>query len=114
MRASARPSAIDDHRAVIRLSVALFLVQAGFHGFTASIPLALARAGRSDPEIGAIVGIAALVQIAAALAGGALIDRFGAMRLFVAGGLCYLVAAVLLFVSGVGPEATAAVIVARI
>jgi MFS family permease len=99
---------------VLRLSVALFLVQAGFHGFTASIPLALARAGRPDAEIGAIVGVAALVQIAAALAGGALIDRFGAIRLFLVGGLCYLVAAALLFVSGVGPEATGAVVVARV
>jgi predicted MFS family arabinose efflux permease len=99
---------------VVRLSVALFLVQAGFHGFTASIPLALARAGRPDAEIGAIVGVAALVQIGSALAGGALIDRFGAMRLFVVGGLCYLVAAALLFVSGVGPGTTVAVVVARI
>jgi MFS family permease len=99
---------------VIRLSIALFLVQAGFHGFTASIPLALARAGRADAEIGAIVGISALVQIAAALAGGALIDRFGAVRLFVVGGLCYLAATALLFATGVGPEATAAVIVARV
>jgi len=99
---------------VLRLSVALFLVQAGFHGFTASIPLALSRAGRADAEIGAIVGISAVVQIAAALAGGALIDRFGAIRLFVVGGLCYLTAAVLLFATGVGPEATAAVIVARV
>jgi predicted MFS family arabinose efflux permease len=107
-------NAINDHRAVLRLSVALFLVQAGFHGFTASIPLALARAGRPDAEIGAIVGIAALVQIGAALAGGALIDRFGAIRLFVIGGVCYVVAAGLLFVSGVGPEATGAVVVARI
>lgn len=99
---------------MIRLSVALFLVQAGFHGFTVSIPLALARAGRPDPDIGAIVGIAALVQIASALAGGALIDRFGAIRLFMVGGLCYLAATVILFVAGVGPEATPAVIAARV
>lgn len=99
---------------MIRLSIALFLVQAGFHGFTASIPLALARAGRPDPEIGAIVGIAALVQIGAALAGGALIDRFGGIRLFVAGGLAYLAATTILFAAGVGPEATPAVIVARV
>ena len=99
---------------MVRLSIALFLVQAGLLGFTASIPLALARAGRPDAEIGAIVGIAALVQIAAALAGGALIDRFGAMRLFVVGGLCYLVATVILFVTGVGPGTTIAVVVARI
>jgi MFS family permease len=99
---------------MVRLSVALFLVQAGFHGFTASIPLALAAAGRSDEEIGFIVGIASLVQIAGALVGGALIDRFGAIRLFVVGGLCYLVASALLFVGGVSESATAIVIAARI
>jgi predicted MFS family arabinose efflux permease len=94
--------------------VALFLVQAGFHGFTASIPLALARAGRPDAEIGVIVGIAALVQIAAALAGGALIDRFGAVRLFAVGGVAYLFAAGLLLAFGVGPEATLTVVAARV
>ena len=99
---------------VIRLSIALFLVQAGFHGFTVSIPLAMARAGRPDADIGAIVGIAALVQIAAALVGGALIDRFGAIRLLVVGGLAYLGATAILFVSGIGPEATPAVVVARV
>jgi MFS family permease len=99
---------------VIRLSIALFLVQAGFHGFTVSIPLAMARSGRPDADIGAIVGVAATVQIAAALLGGALIDRFGAIRLFVAGGLCYLGATAILLVSGVGPDATPAVIVARV
>ena len=31
---------------ILRLSVALFLVQMGFHAYTASLPLALARAGR--------------------------------------------------------------------
>jgi predicted MFS family arabinose efflux permease len=99
---------------VLRLSIALFLVQAGFHGFTASIPLALARAGRADAEIGALVGVAALVQIPAALAGGALIDRFGGLRLFVIGGICYLAATTLLFFSGVGEQATPAIIVARV
>jgi MFS family permease len=99
---------------VIRLSIALFLVQAGFHGFTVSIPLAMARAGRPDPDIGAIVGVAALVQIVAALVGGALIDRFGAIRLLVVGGLAYLAATAILFVSGIGPEATPAVVVARV
>jgi MFS family permease len=99
---------------VIRLSIALFLVQAGFHGFTVSIPLALSRAGRPDSEIGAIVGVASLVQIGAALVGGALIDRFGGVRLLVAGGLAYLAATAILFVTGLGPEATAAVIAARV
>lgn len=98
---------------MLRLSIALFLVQAGFHGFTASIPLALSRAGRPDPEIGALVGVAALVQIPAALIGGALIDRFGGLRLFVVGGLCYIGAAAILFLSGVEPTSTVAVIVAR-
>ncbi|MEA2675922.1 MAG: hypothetical protein QOJ81_63 [Chloroflexota bacterium] len=97
---------------MIRLSIALFLVQAGFHGFTASIPVALARAGRPDAEIGALVGIAALVQIGGALVGGALIDRFGQMRLFMAGGLLYLAAAAILFVFGL--DTTPAVVAARI
>ena len=109
-----RASSIGDHRAVLRLSIGLFLVQAGFHGFTASIPLALARAGRNDAEIGALVGLAALVQILAALAGGALIDRVGAIRMFLVGGTCYLVACALLLISGVGPEATLPLAVARI
>ena len=82
---------------MIRLSIALFLVQAGFHGFTASIPVALAHAGRPDSEIGAIVGVAAIVQIGAALVGGVMIDRFGMVRLLVVGGLCYVVSAALLF-----------------
>ncbi|MGZ8313133.1 MAG: MFS transporter [Allosphingosinicella sp.] len=94
---------IRDHPPVLRLSFALFLVQAGFHGFTASIPLALARAGRSDAEIGALVGVAPLVQIPAALAAGALIDRFGARRLFVLGGLFYLVSVGLLLLPGLDP-----------
>ncbi len=97
---------------MIRLAIALFLVQAGFHGFTASIPVALARAGRSDAEIGAIVGIAAVVQIGGALVGGALIDRFGQMRLFIAGGVLYVVAAAILLVGGL--DATLAVVAARI
>lgn len=98
---------------MLRLSLALFLVQAGFHGFTASIPLALARVGRQDAEIGAIVGAAPLVQILAALAGGALIDRFGGVRLFVVGGVAYLIATALLFVGGVDPQATPLMVGAR-
>ena len=85
---------------MIRLAIALFLVQAGFHGFTASIPVALALAGRPDSEIGAIVGISSLVMIGGALAGGALIDRFGTMRLFITGGVMYTAAAAILLVGG--------------
>ena len=106
---------MGDHPPVLRLSVALFLVQAGFHGFTASIPLALSRAGRSDGDIGALVGVSALVQVPAALVGGALIDRFGGMRLFAIGGVAYLAACVLLYLFEVGdPSSTLAVTAARV
>ena len=90
-------------RGMLRLSLAVFLIQAGFHGFTVSIPLALSRAGRSDAEIGAIVGIAPLVQIPAALLGGALIDRFGGFRLVAIGGLAYLGSTAILLLPGLDP-----------
>jgi len=75
---------------ILRLSAALFLVQAGFHGFTASLPVALARALVPDATIGLIVGSAALVQIPVAILGGRMVDRFGGLRLFYVGGACYL------------------------
>jgi len=90
-------------RCVLRLSLALFLVQAGFHGFTASVPLALARAGRPDGEIGVIVGMAPLIQIPAALVAGALVDRFGGVRLFIVGGLAYLGSTFVLLIPGLDP-----------
>jgi MFS family permease len=88
---------------VIGLALAVFLVQAGFHGFTASLPVALARAGTPDPEIGLIVGSAALVQVPAAFAIGALVDRSGGSRLFVAGSIAYLVAVGVLLLPTVEP-----------
>src|SRR6188472_1096664 len=89
--------------AMLRLSVVVFLIQAGFHGFTVSIPLALSRAGRPDAEIGAIVGVAPLVQIPAALLGGAMIDRYGGLRLVAIGGLAYLASTAILLLPGVDP-----------
>jgi predicted MFS family arabinose efflux permease len=89
-------------------------VQAGFHGFTASIPVALAHAGRPDPEIGAIVGVAAIVQIGGAIVGGALIDRFGTIRLLAVGALFYIVSAALIFIFGLGTDATPALLAARV
>ena len=89
---------------MLRLSVVIFLIQAGMHAFTASIPLALDRAGRPDADIGAIVGIAALIQIPAALIGGALIDRFGSMRLVFLGGIAYIAATVFLLLPGLTPS----------
>jgi MFS family permease len=99
-----RSAALGDHPAVLRLSVVIFLIQAGYHSFTASIPLALDRAGRVDADIGFIVGLAALVQIPAALFGGTLIDRFGSMRLILVGGLAYLAATVFLLLPSLSPQ----------
>jgi len=88
---------------VIRLAVALFAVQAGFHAFTASLPIALAQAGVPDPQIGLIVGTAALVQIPAAFVAGVAVDRVGGLRSFTAGGLAYLVGCAILLLPGVEP-----------
>jgi MFS family permease len=88
---------------LLRLAVALFALQSGFHGFTASLPVALARAGVADEEIGVIVGLAALVQVPAAFAGGALVDRFGGLRLLAIGAVAYLIGAGTLLLPGVEP-----------
>ena len=100
---------------VLRLSLALFLVQAGFHGFTASLPVALARGHVPDAAIGLIVGSAALVQIPVAIAGGRLVDRFGGLRLFALGGVAYLAGTVVLLLPGLQPGGSAVpFVVARI
>jgi MFS family permease len=88
---------------VVRLALALFAVQAGFHGFTASLPVALGRAGVPDPEIGLIVGVAALVQIPAAFVAGVVVDRAGGLRVLAIGGIAYLVGCVILLLPGVEP-----------
>jgi MFS family permease len=88
---------------VLRLALALFAVQAGFHGFTASLPVALARAGVPDVQIGLIVGTAALVQIPAAFASGVVVDRVGGLRAFMAGGVAYLVGCSIMLLPGVEP-----------
>ena len=93
----------DDVAVLYRLAISLFALQAGFHGFTASLPVALARAGVADAEIGLIVGLAAIVQVPAALAGGMLVDRFGGLRLLVVGALAYLSGAGVLLLPGVDP-----------
>jgi MFS family permease len=100
---------------MLRLAFSLFAVQAGFHGFTASLPVALTRAGVSDPEIGLIVGVASLVQIPAAFVGGVVVDRVGGLRVLAIGGLAYLVGCGILLLPGVeagGP--TGPFIVARL
>jgi MFS family permease len=90
---------------LVRLALTLFALQAGFHGFTASLPLVLARAGLPDEEIGLIVGAAAVVQVPAAFVGGALVDRFGGIAMLAAGAVAYLVGASILVVPGVDPAA---------
>jgi len=88
---------------LLRLALSLFALQAGFHGFTASLPLALSRSGIPDSEIGLIVGLAALVQIPAAFIGGALVDRFGGRRLLGVGGAAYLAGASMFLIPGIDP-----------
>jgi MFS family permease len=77
--------------AVVELAVGQVALQAGFYGFIASMPIALSRSGTPDAEIGLIVGLAAAAQIIAALLGGPLLDRFGSMRLLVAGSAAFLI-----------------------
>jgi MFS transporter, DHA1 family, multidrug resistance protein len=100
---------------MLRLAFSLFAVQAGFHGFTASLPVALTRAGVSDPEIGLIVGVASLVQVPAAFVGGVVVDRVGGLRVLATGGVAYLVGCLILLLPGVeagGP--TGPFIIARL
>jgi MFS family permease len=100
---------------VLRLAFALFAVQSGFHGFTAALPVALARAGVADPEIGLIVGVAALVQVPAAFLAGVIVDRFGGLRVFTMGGVAYLVGCGIFLLPGVEPGGPALpFIVARV
>ena len=48
---------------ILRLSLALFLNQIGFHAWTATLPLALSRSGHADATIGLVMGVAAIVQM---------------------------------------------------
>lgn len=88
---------------MFRLAVALFVVQAGLHGYTASLPVALAAAGVPDPTIGVIVGIAPLVQVPAALLAGMFVDRFGGRRLFLFGAGAYIAASTILLLPVADP-----------
>jgi MFS family permease len=81
---------------VFLLALAVFLVQGGFHFYTATLPLALNQGGVPDAAIGLIVGVSAIVQIPAAIVGGRLVDRFGGVRLLLIGGVAYLVGSLIL------------------
>jgi MFS family permease len=99
------------------LVIAFFAVQAGYHGFTASLPVALVKAGLPDAEIGLIVGVASVIQVPAAFFAGGLIDRFGGPRVLLLGCLSYLAAAVLLALPLAEPGGSGAIpifVIARI
>jgi MFS family permease len=90
-------------RPVFRLALMLLLLQSGFQGFTASLPVALTRAGVSDPAIGLVVGAAALMQLPAAFLVGALLDRLGGLRILYASGAAYIAGSAVLILPGVDP-----------
>jgi MFS family permease len=96
---------------ILRISIALFLVQAGFHAWTASLPLALDRGGAPEAAIGIVMGLAAVVSIPGALAGGRLLDTFGGSRMFLVAGAAYLAAAVMLLLAGDDPTSSPALVV---
>ncbi|CAN5407956.1 hypothetical protein BH20CHL6_BH20CHL6_12470 [soil metagenome] len=99
---------------MLRLALALGLAQAGFHAFIASLPLALLAAGNSNGEIGALMGLAAVVNIAAALAAGGLIDRYGGRRLFLVGTGSFALAAALMATGIAAPGDTWALVLVRV
>ncbi|HET7725944.1 MAG TPA: MFS transporter [Candidatus Limnocylindrales bacterium] len=88
---------------LFRLALASFAIQAGFHGFTASLPLFMTRSGVPDAEIGLVMGAAALVQLPAAFIVGGLVDRFGGGRLYFVGAGMYALGALLLAWPGLDP-----------
>lgn len=75
---------------LIRLLPATFAIQAGFHGFTAALPVALISAGYREVQIGIVVGTAFAVQMVAAPIVGALLDRVGPQRMMLVGVVAYL------------------------
>lgn len=97
---------------MLRLALAILAVQAGFHMYTASLPLALSQDGMADPTIGLLVGVSALVQIPAAFAGGSLLDRFGGVRLFRVGAAMYLLASAIMLEPAVAAGESVPAIVA--
>lgn len=88
---------------MVRLALILFLVQAGFHAYTASVPVALARLGYPDPEIGVIVGTTSVVQLPAALLMGSLLDRHGGRRILLLSAAAYLAASAAIAIAGLWP-----------
>ena len=93
---------------MLRLSLGAGFSRVGFDAYVAALPIALLAAGWTDGAIGALMGVAALTQLPAAFVGGGLMDRFGGRLLFLAGGICFAVASLLLatgIASPAGPPA---------
>lgn len=88
---------------LLYLSSGQIALQAGFFGFIASMPLVLDRSGVPDGEIGLLVGITAALQVPAALIGGALVDRFGPVRMLAVGGGAYVFSVIVLLLPEVDP-----------
>jgi MFS family permease len=79
-----------------QLALTLLLIQAGFQSFTASLPITLTRAGVSDSTIGVIVGSAPLAQLPAAIAIGAIIDRYGGVAFLCGAAVAYIIGSAIL------------------
>jgi DHA1 family solute carrier family 18 vesicular amine transporter 1/2 len=100
---------------VLRLALAMALAQVGFHAFIASLPIALVEAGRPNAEIGAIMGVAAVIPMGAALLAGGLIDRHGPRFVFLVGTSAFFSAAALLATGVAAPDGpTPLLLVARV
>jgi len=89
---------------VLRLSLAILLALVGFHAYVATLPLALVAAGMPDALIGVVMGSAALVQIAAALALGGFLDRFGGRSIYLLGCAAFGAASLLIATGLAAPD----------
>lgn len=89
---------------MIRLAFAQGFAQVGFHAWIATLPVAMAMAGRPDGEIGAVVGAAAIFNLLAALISGGMVDRFGGRAIYLVGSACYLAAAAPVALGVIGPD----------
>lgn len=100
---------------MLRLALGVFFLQCGFHGFTASLPLALAEAAVPNAQIGIVMGSASLVMIPAAFVGGAFVDRYGGGVLLVVAAIAYTLQSLLLLATGVDTgDSTLPALIARI
>ncbi len=89
---------------MLRLMAVVFAVQAGFHGFTGALPVALAEGGLRGTEIGLVVGFSSVMLIVAAPIAGVMLDRAGSLRMLTLGGVSYLAGALILALTPVSRE----------